>query len=86
MTQQSSSLWVVDSATGKNGVEVASVDGEGGLGPIAFSPDGERILVQQRHADGVSDLMSVSADGSASTVIVAGAEHGEWLPHPAGGG
>jgi Tol biopolymer transport system component len=81
--QQSSSLWVVDSATGTQMTMVASLAGEGRLDPIAFSPDGERILVQRHDAAWVPDLMSVNADGSGSTVIVAGAEYGEWLLLPA---
>jgi hypothetical protein len=73
--QQSADLWVVDSASGSTMTNVASVEGEGDLEPIAFSPDGERILV--RRDDGLS---SVAIDGSGSTVLVPGADHGAWVP------
>ena len=58
---------------------VDTVAGEGDLDPIAFSPDGDRILVRKVDADGVPGLWSVASDGSGSTVLVAGADHGEWL-------
>jgi Tol biopolymer transport system component len=78
----SARLSVVDPTTGLE-TALARVEGEGDLQPIAFSRDGERILVQEHRSDGVSGLSSVNADGSGSTMITAGADHGEWLSPPA---
>jgi hypothetical protein len=42
---------------------VDNVEGAGYLEPVAFSPGGERILVQKVDADGTPNLTSVASDG-----------------------
>jgi Tol biopolymer transport system component len=79
--QQSTSLRVVDVDTGLE-TTVASLDGEGSLTPVAFSPDGDRILVSAHSADGTQSLSTVNVDGSGSTVLVEGADTGAWVSPP----
>jgi hypothetical protein len=67
-------------------ITAARAEYGGWLQPIAFSADGERILVLRSDADGVSDLSSVNVDGSGSTVLVPGADYGEWVPSSRSGG
>lgn len=77
--QQSADLWVADPTTGESTM-VDTVFGNGYLQPITFSPDGDRILVKKVDPDGAPGLWTVASDGSGSTVLVAGADHGEWVP------
>jgi hypothetical protein len=83
--QQSADLWVADPATGSSS-RVDSVSGDGDLQPVAFSPHGDRILVQRYDADQGPSLWTVASDGSGSTLIVAGADVGMWVPSTRAGG
>jgi hypothetical protein len=49
--QHSADLWVAHPTTGESTM-VDTVFGDGDLQPIAFSPDGDRILVRKVDADG----------------------------------
>ena len=81
---ESARLTVVDPTTGL-AITAGEVEDGGLLQPIAFSADGERILVRRFDAEWASDLWSMNADGSGSTMLVAGADHGEWvLPYRTG--
>lgn len=81
---ESADLRVVDVESGHS-TTLASVDGEDELRPMGFSADGDRILVRWEVADGVPSLWSVNGDGSGTTRLVEGADHGEWLSPPADG-
>jgi Tol biopolymer transport system component len=82
--QQSTSLRVVDVDTGLV-TTVASLEGEGTLTPVAFSSNGDRILVHALPADETQSLSSVNVDGSGSAVLVEDADAGAWVAPPVDG-
>jgi Tol biopolymer transport system component len=71
-------LWVVDVATGA--VTLLAVAGPGDTPqPIAFSPDGERILFSME-----GSLWSIRTDASQKRRLLEGAIDGDWRPSPTG--
>jgi hypothetical protein len=70
---------VLDVATGTV-MSVAGVGSSYQVRPIAFSPDGHRILFSRTNdkGRGETSLWSVRADGSGLRRLVAGADEGDW--------
>ena len=56
----------------------------GAISPLAFSPDGDRILFSQTDAKGQDSLWSMDTDGSDAQLLVTGTATGDWQPSPAG--
>jgi Tol biopolymer transport system component len=54
------------------------------IAPLAFSPEGDRILFSQGDATGTASLWSIKTDGSDPRLLVAGADWGDWQWQPAG--
>jgi Tol biopolymer transport system component len=57
--------------------------GSEAINPLAFSPEGDRVLFSQDDATGTSSLWSVTTDGSDPRLLVAGADWGDWQWQPA---
>jgi Tol biopolymer transport system component len=79
----STQLRVFDVATG-TATLLTEVDASNRLRVIDFSPQGDRILFESFHLDGVGEsLWSVNVDGSDLRRLVAGTALGDWLsPNP----
>lgn len=75
-----SELRVLDIASGEE-TTIAAEPGIGG--PLAYSPEGDRIL-HLRDVDGEMGLWSITADGSDAQLLVPGADWGDWQPLPPG--
>ena len=68
-----------DVATG-TATLLTEVDASNRLRVIDFSPQGDRILFESFHLDGVGEsLWSVNVDGSDLRRLVAGTASGDWL-------
>jgi Tol biopolymer transport system component len=76
-------LRAVDVASGAV-TTLASADRDHPLDPIAFSPDGDRILFSRTDANSVTSLWSIRTDGSDLRLLVTGTGWGDWQPVPAG--
>jgi hypothetical protein len=77
----SSELHVVDVASGLD----ATVAVDAGIVPLAFSPDGGRVLYSTHDPGGLgTGLWSIGADGSNVRLLVPGAGWGDWQPVQAG--
>ena len=57
---------------------------QGAIHPLAFSPDGKRILLWRADAAGTASLWTMNTDGSGARELVHGADSGDWQPRPAG--
>ena len=74
-------LRVLDISSGTE----AAIAAEPGIRPLAFSPDGDRILFTTRDVNGdPTGLWSIGADGSDKQLLVRGSGRGEWQPLPPG--
>ncbi|HEV8403946.1 MAG TPA: hypothetical protein VGQ31_13030 [Candidatus Limnocylindrales bacterium] len=73
-------LRVVDVASGTVRT-LAIVTGNPFLRPIAFSPDGGRILYASGHGDDHA-LWSIAVDGSDARLLVSGTDWGDWQVLP----
>ncbi len=73
-----SELRVLDIASGEE-TTIAAEPGIGG--PLAYSPEGDRIL-HLRDVDGEMALWSITAAGSDAQLLVPGADSGDWQPLP----
>jgi Tol biopolymer transport system component len=79
ISRGSAQLRVLDVATG-TATLLTEVDASNRLRVIDFSPQGDRILFESFHLDGVGEsLWSVNVDGSDLRRLVAGTAVGDWL-------
>ncbi len=76
-------LQLLDVARGKL-TTLATAREPGEIRPLAFSPDGDRILFSQTDATGRDSLWSMDMDGSDAQLLVTGTATGDWQPSPAG--
>jgi Tol biopolymer transport system component len=61
---------------------LATVPQPGGISPLAFSPDGDRILFSRSDATDRHSLWSIGTDGSDARLLVTGTATGDWQPSP----
>lgn len=73
-------LRVMEMASG-NALELTS---SSEIGPIHFSPEGDRILFWKTDHNDVPSLWSVDVHGSDSQLLVSGTSWGDWQWQPAG--
>lgn len=76
-------LRLVDVASGTV-TTLATATGASPLKPVAFSPEGDRILFSKTETNGVASLWSVKVDGSDARLLVTGTDWGDWQPLPDG--
>ena len=77
----SDEILVVDVASGSV-TSLASARAGGLIYVLAFSADGDRILIERQDATNLHEgsLWSVNADGSNARLLVTGTGWGDWRP------
>ncbi len=74
-----SELRVLDVSSGEVTTIIAA---EPGVRPLAYSPEGDRILYTTRDVNrDPTGLWSISVDGSGRQLLVPGSARGDWQPH-----
>jgi Tol biopolymer transport system component len=82
VASETEDLQVLDLTDGQLAT-VATARGVSAIWPLAFSPDGDRILLEQDDPAGTTSLWSINTDGSDARELVPAADWGDWQPRPA---